>query len=96
MYQAMKGLAGEVALGSSVDPFESDYYARWIERKKGKWSIRTIKKFVRGKYNLMLDMKENGMKDPIIIDQDNRLCDGGHRLVILDALGYESAIVRRT
>ena len=94
MYLAMRGFAEQIGAGD-IDPFITDYYLRWAERKQGRWSTRTIRKFVKGKYDMMVSVRDNGLKDPIIIDQDNRLCDGGHRLAVLDALGYESVIVRR-
>ena len=94
MYVAMADLAKNVVENPGIDPFETDYYKRWCERKKGRWSNRTIRKFVKGKYDLMVDIIENGPKDPVIVDNRGRLCDGGHRLVLLKALGYKSVIVR--
>ena len=95
MYVAMRDLAEQVSIDDSIDPLKTEYYENWLQRKEGRWAKRTINKFVLGKFNMMLDVKENGMKDPIILDQANRICDGGHRLAILEALGYESVIVRR-
>ena len=95
MYVAMKGFAEQIIATDNLDPYQTSYYSQWVTRKQGRWPVRTIRGFVKGKYDMMLDLKENGQKDPIIIDQENRLCDGGHRLVALDALGYKTAIVRR-
>ena len=95
MYVAMKDIAEQISSDDSIDPLKTEYYEKWLQRKEGRWAKRTINEFVLGKFNMMLDVKENGMKDPIILDQANRICDGGHRLAILEALGYESVIVRR-
>ncbi len=95
MYVVMKGFAEQVIADDNIDPFTTQYYLKWAERKQGRWTTKTIRRFVDGKYKMMLDIKENGLKDPIIIDSENRICDGGHRLVALEALGYKSVIVRR-
>jgi hypothetical protein len=95
MYLAMKDLAEQAAINDSIDPFDTEYYRKWVDRKAGRWSGKKIKQFVKGKYDMMMDIKNNGMKDPLIINTDGKLSDGGHRLVILEALGYESAIVRK-
>ena len=95
MYVAMKGFAEQIIADDTIDPFTTDYYLKWAERKQGRWRTKTIRRFVKGKYDMMVDLKKNGLKDPLIIDQENKLCDGGHRLAALDALGYSSVIVRR-
>ena len=95
-YLVMRQFAKEVAISDNIDPFDTDFYRRWKERKDGKWSERTLRKFVKGKYDMMVNVKENGLLDPIVIDHKNRLCDGGHRLAILTELGYETVMTRRT
>jgi SAM-dependent methyltransferase len=95
MYLGMKDLAKQIITNRNIDPFATDYYDVWVQRKKGRWSMRQIRKFVQDKFNLMLDVMDNGIKDPLIIQSDGGLSDGGHRLVILRALDYKSVIVRR-
>ena len=96
MYVAVSDFAKQIAEDESIDPFDTDYYRKWVERKKGRWSDRMIKKFVRDKYNLMLDIKANGLRDPLILQgKEEKLSDGGHRLAILKALGHKSVIVRK-
>jgi hypothetical protein len=94
MYLAMNDLAKQAVENPSVEAFDTDYYNKWVKRKKGRWTDKFIKKFVQNKFDLMVSVKENGLKDPLIIDRANRLCDGGHRLEVLKALGYKSVIVR--
>ena len=91
----MRGFAEQITAGGVDDPFTTNYYLKWAERKQGRWRDKTIKGFVQGKHDMMKSVMDNGLIDPIIIDQENRICDGGHRLAVLDALGYESVIVRR-
>jgi hypothetical protein len=43
----------------------------------------------------MQSIKDEGQRDPLVVYKpDLRLSDGGHRLVMMEALGYTSAIVR--
>ena len=95
MYLAMRNLAKQVINNRNIDPFMTDYYNAWEQRKKGRWSIKQIRKFVQDKFNMMIDVMDNGIKDPLIIQSDGKLSDGGHRLEILRALNYKSVIVRR-
>ena len=96
MYVAVGELARQVAENENIDPFETDYYKKWVERKAGKWDSRLIRKFVQDKYNLMLDIKANGLRDPLVLQgKEEKLSDGGHRLAILKALGHKSVIVRK-
>lgn len=97
MHKAMVDLAQRVASGEEFDPFSTAYYHRWRERKAKKWSEGTTRRFVQMKTDVMRGVMEDGLMDPIVVTKDGlRLCDGGHRLVMLRVLGYESAIVRET
>ena len=95
MYVAMLDLAGRVAGGQDFDPFTTDYYRAWKERKVAKWSEKTLRTFVQMKADVMTDVRLTGLKDPLVVQRDGlKLCDGGHRLAMLEAMGYRSAIVR--
>ena len=50
--------------------------------------------FVKGKINLAIDIRENGIKRAVNIEEDGRMLEGNHRLVILRHLGYRSIIAR--
>jgi len=43
-------------------------------------------------FRLAMDIKENGLKEPIIHDQDGKIVDGVHRLFALWLLNYEGEI----
>jgi len=96
MYMAMMDLANKITIGDEFDLLSTDYYEAWKKRKSGKWSERGLRKFVKGKYENMLDVKNNGLKDPIVVDYQYRLCDGGHRLAMLKAMDYKYVNVRKT
>lgn len=93
MHEAQLDLAQKILAGD-LDLFDSDYYKAWRRRKKGKWSERTTHQFTTLKADMMKDVMDNGLKDPILVDHGMQLCDGGHRLVMLKAMGHESVIMR--
>lgn len=77
-----------------ADIKDTEYYKTWIERMNRKWSEQQIFEFVRRKVELFQDISLNGVKDPILLDMDNKIIDGGHRIACLKALGYSSIITR--
>jgi len=92
---AMADLAEKVAGREDFDPLDTDYYHKWKARKEGKWSERTLGRFVQMKVGVMESVRDDGLRDPIIVQRDGlQLSDGGHRLAMLVALGHTSAIVR--
>ena len=95
LYVAMKDLAEQAKDNDNLDPFTTDYYEKYLQNKEGKWKVGTTRRYVLSKFNMMMDIKENGIRDPIILNQANEILDGGHRLSILEAFDYESVIVRR-
>ena len=88
-------LANEIINDDNIDPLETKYYEKWVARKNNVWNDKTIKKFVTDKTKLLIDIKHNGLRDPLIVQKDNKLSDGGHRFSMLKAMGYKSVIVRR-
>ena len=95
MYDAVQDLVKDVVNQDKVDPLKTKYYEVWVNRKKDKCNPKLIKKFVTDKTNLLLDIKKNGPRDPLIVQEDLKLSDGGHRLSIMKGLGYKSVIVRK-
>ena len=37
---------------------------------------------------------KDGIKEPVLVYKSGKLCDGGHRVALLEALGYKSVIAR--
>jgi glycosyltransferase involved in cell wall biosynthesis len=96
MDKAKRELAAALAENDVVDLEKTSYFGEWLKRKEGdrRWPKDKIKEFVQGKADLMLDVKRNGLKEPLIVKMFGQICDGGHRLAILRALGHKDAIVR--
>jgi hypothetical protein len=91
----MEELAGMIASGDDFDLFSTSFYERWAAEKEGKWNEKTLRRFVRLKFDMMRSVMEDGLLDPILVERDSlALCDGGHRLTMIKALGYKSVIVR--
>ena len=96
MYAAMMALAQLIATGQPFDVMSTDYVARWRNRKRGDWSERVLRRFIDLKVDVMKSIRDVGQMDPLIVQCDGlRLSDGGHRLAMLKALDYKTAIVRR-
>lgn len=94
MHEAQADLAQYLVIDAQFDLFDTDYYRAWTRRKSDKWSERTIRYVAQLKTNVMQDVRDNGLKDPLLVDSGMQLCDGGHRLAILKAMGHRSVIVR--
>jgi len=79
---------------NGTDLKKLDYYKAWKEKMKTEWSEEEVCEFVKKKVNNMSDIAKNGMKDAILIHQDNKILDGGHRVALMKSLGYKSIITR--
>jgi hypothetical protein len=87
-------LASLIARCDTFDPMQTAFAERWRERKP-RWSDRTLRRFVEGKVAAMESVRDDGLKEALVVQQDTmKLSDGGHRLAVLKALGHQSVIVR--
>jgi SAM-dependent methyltransferase len=76
--------------GNNLNP-----YFKALEARVGKkWSAEQLAEFVQAKVDLIKSIKKHGMKKPVIVQLDNKLIDGEHRLLLLKELGYNSIITR--
>lgn len=87
-------LIDKVVNSQDLNIKETEYYKTWVKRMSYKWNENQIYDFVKKKVELFYDISKNGVKDPILLDMDNKIIDGGHRIACLKALGYESIITR--
>lgn len=77
-----------------TDLTKTAYYKVWEERMGDKWSKKRIHEFVKEKAKTMIDVRKNGMRNPIIVRPDDTVIDGAHRTALLKELGYKSIITR--
>lgn len=83
----------EIAKG--VDPLKTKYFRRLVANHKKSRKEDLIKKMYK-KVALYYDIKQNGIRDPLIINKNMRMLDGNHRAKIWEFLGHESIIARIT
>lgn len=94
MKRQMYELAQDIVDRKNIIPQETSYYKTWVKRKEGRWTEGRILKFVEDKIEMMIDVRDNGIKDPILMKMYGQNADGGHRLIMADLLGYKSVITR--
>lgn len=80
--------------GSDFNVFNTNYYKAWQKRLSKRYSEQSIQTHVINRIWNMSDVKINGMRKPILIQLDNKIIDGEHRLAMKKGLGYKNIIVR--
>lgn len=90
----IRELTKQVVAGDDIVIGQTALYKDWRYRRRN-WSDEQLAGFVELKVELIQSLIKHGPRDPLLVERDTiRLCDGSHRLVILETLGYESVIVR--
>lgn len=79
-----------------TNPLHTDF-AKWLRKstKRRKWSKERFNNYVYDKVATFNDIRKNGLREPIIINSENKICDGRNRHQMLKYLGKKSTIVRR-
>ena len=72
---------------------ESTFYKRQ-HKMRSKWTEREIDDFINEKIRLLFSVMESGIREPLLIRSDNKIIDGGHRLLMWRVLGRKGIIVR--
>ncbi len=70
------------------------YYERTTRSRKHKWIEKEIYDFVKGKMELAIDVRDNGLIRAVNIEEDGRMLEGNHRLAIMRHLKYKTIITR--
>ena len=86
------------------EPFrleDTQNWAYWVTRKQvekdkpqDRWTDEQIRVQVQHRLDLVRDIMENGVREPLLAWPDRQCIDGGNRAAILWLLGYSSVIVR--
>ena len=77
--------------------YQDTRYYHIIEKyRRGKWSPERLARWFEDRVKLYNDVKENGLKKPILIDGKGLVLDGNHRDSMLESLGYKTVLVRKT
>ena len=83
-------------IDNGIDPLLTRYYKDLKKYRNGRWSDDKLSRFIIEKAVLFKDIKENGLKQSIIVDSNNNILDGIHRYNIMKYLGHKSILVRKT
>ncbi len=90
----MRNFFRQVLDGGQIIYEDTEMYKYWRKREPRKPPEWT-RNWLIYKENLAKDVQENGIKEPIYLDQIGKLLDGIHRLTLANLLEYEHVLVRR-
>jgi len=83
----------ERSLAGEFDVKQTELYDFFRSRQKHKTEEYHVN-FLNKKKEMARDIRDNGMREPIITDESDYLIDGGHRYFVMKVLGYKSIITR--
>jgi SAM-dependent methyltransferase len=81
-------------IDNGVMPLSTRYF-RIIRRSKRNLPYEDIVDCMYKKVAMYKDVKENGIKEPILVNKHYKILDGNHRKEILEYLGYKTTLVRK-
>lgn len=58
------------------------------------WTEDKLHRFMEGKVELYKNIKEDGLEEPIIVNNTGKILDGNHRYMMLKHLGHKTILVR--
>ena len=82
-------------LDDGIDIRKTQYYIETKQYRR-KWTEENVFKHIVSKKELYEDVKKNGLFQPLIIDDNNKILEGNHRCAIMKHLGYKTILIRRT
>jgi len=90
----MRDFFDKVLRGEQFEYEDTPMYQYWRKREP-KRSPEWTRNLLIYKESLAKDIQENGIKEPIYIDQGGKMLDGIHRLTVAKLLGYNHILIRR-
>lgn len=82
-------------IDSGYEYKNTDYY-QFVKKYRRKWPNEKIDRWFDDRLTVYKDLKENGLKKPILVGPDNVILEGNHRYAMIKSLGYKSIFIRRT
>jgi len=76
--------------------YEKTKYFWIIEHYRKNWTKEKLHAWFQERIKLYEGVKKDGLKIPIIVDQNNLILDGNHRYSMLKSLGYKETFIRKT
>lgn len=75
--------------------YKDTKYYYIMKRYRKKWSEERLHKWFEKRVDTYNDIKENGLREPIIVDQKDEILDGNHRYAAIRNLGFSKIYIRR-
>jgi len=82
-------------LDAGMDYKDTRYY-KILKPYRKRWSEEKLHTWIEGRIKVYKDLKENGLKKPILVGAKNLILDGNHRYSMMKHLGFKSILIRRT
>ena len=70
-------------------------YYKILKPYRKRWSEKQLNSWVEDRIKVYKDLKENGLKKPLLVDSQNLILDGNHRYSMTVSLGHDSVFIRR-
>ena len=70
-------------------------YFKIIKKYRKKWSEERLHNWFQKRIDNYLNIRESGLRTPIIIDQDDKILDGNHRFAAIRNLGFKQIYVEK-
>lgn len=74
------------------DPEQTTYWKTWHEKKGDDSTRNRIQNF----HELYTDIKNNGLKEPVVVERTGQKVDGSHRCAVMKHLGHKTIPARET
>ena len=71
-------------------------YYRILKSYRKTWSEEMLNNYMLEKMEIYKDLKEHGLKKPLLVNSGNLILDGNHRYCMIKTLGDKSIFIRRT
>ena len=75
--------------------YKKTRYYRIMKPYRKNWSEKRLNNWFQERVDLYQSVKKEGVKTPLIVDNDDKILDGNHRYSMLKSLGNKDIFIRR-
>lgn len=75
--------------------YENTHYYKILKHYRKDWGLQKLNEWIEDKIKTYKEIKVDGMKKTILIDNKNRILDGNHRYAMIRTLGYKNVFIRK-
>jgi len=91
-----KGFYNELDAGKHWSETRYHKIMRPYRVRDHKWPEEKYRIWMEGRVIVYNDVKKNGLKKPVLVDDKNQILDGNHKTGMYKDWGYKSILIRRT